>query len=260
MPGALASNLAGPAVTIVPPPPILRLPPPTPVITTIVARSATEIDLTWGAAVRATSYNVEESANGGAWTLLGGTSRNQRIALMNLKAATTYSFQVDARICSPIPNWSMPASATTFPAAPTVQVVDETQSSIEVTWNAMPGATGYTVQVGSATPVTVPASQNSYWAFGPASGTPYPFTVTAFNPSGGTPSAPVVGTTFAVAPYFTASSPSSSEIDLQWKAVPGYQISYLVQYATYSDAGTLLGIQTTSVPFATRSSALTRTR
>jgi hypothetical protein len=71
LPGALASTVA-PAGGIDPGRlPVLPIPPATPVITSIVASSANEIDLTWSSERNALSYRLEESSNGGAWTLLG---------------------------------------------------------------------------------------------------------------------------------------------------------------------------------------------
>ena len=248
VPVGAASTGAAIAETMSVPTYLPGLRPATPVIATIMARSASEIDLTWSASTGATGYQVEDSSNGGStWAVIGSTTAPSD-AVTNLNPATTYSFAVEATGPSGNSNVSQAASALTYPAAPTVKVTYEGLSDIEISWNPVPGANDYGIQVGSASPVMVPATETSYWAVGLASGTPYSFTVTAYDLAGGTPSTSVIGTTYAQAPSPTVTAASSSELDLQWKPVSGYAISYQVSIATYSN-GNLLSQQTESVPY-----------
>jgi hypothetical protein len=251
--GAVVSTVAS-AAEVTP----AILPPPhpglaAPVINLTVARSATEIDLHWTTVSGALGYRLEDSISGSnTWTILGGFGTSAD--LTNLNPDTTYLFQADAYNQYGTSSWSYSTSATTYPAAPTVQVTGEYQTGIGLSWNTVPGANYYTVQVGNGTPVD--AAGTTDYVYGLSPGTTYTFIVTAYNTSGGTPSAPVRGTTQTMPPNFTVAAASAYELDVNWNAVGGSQVSYEVSVASYFD-NDLLSQQDYSVAFNPFSSSYT---
>ncbi len=236
--GAVASTAAAAAeVTsaIVPPP---RLPVVTaPVITMTSARSAAEIDLQWTSVSGALGYVLEDSIQGSnTWTIVVGGYGNSAnftgttATLDNLSSGTTYWFRVCDFTRYGSSNWSNATMATTFTAAPTVQVTGEYQTEIDLSWNAVPGAKSYTVQVGNGTPFDAAGPTDDVYGLSP--GTSYTFTVTAYDSQGGASATQVTGTTLALPPSFTVRDASASELDVNWNAVSGPHVSYQISVAT----------------------------
>lgn len=245
-PTGIASAVASRAVVAASTPTSSATPPKTPVLTLAVARSATEIDLAWTAVPNAMVYRVQDWTNGEtSWTIVTGTSGTSA-AIVGLTPNTDYSFEVDALSASGgVSGWSSAMSATTFPAAPVVNVTGESMNQVDLAWNSVAGATYYTVQTSNGQTTTVPGTSDSYNAGGLNPDTVYTFTVTADSAYGGSSSLPVTAVTYPAIPSFTVSAVSSSELDLAWTGTPG--LSYQLSVASYFD-WTLIGTENLSVP------------
>ncbi|MFI1384067.1 fibronectin type III domain-containing protein [Embleya sp. NPDC020886] len=116
---------------------------------------------------------------------------------------------------------------TQIPAAPTgLAAGAPTASSVPLTWNAVPGATGYKVYRDGALAQTVTGTGAT--VTGLAQGTTYSFQVTATNTAGESPrSAAVSATTTGVVEVpatptgLAAGTPTATTVPLSWNAVPG---------------------------------------
>ena len=123
-------------------------PPQTPPAPSASARSESEIEVTWSAVSGATSYNLYRSTSrGGTYFLVAGDIFALRYLDSELFADTTYYYQLDA--CnsircsrnSPAGSATTQASPPAAPPAPSASAQSDTE--IEVTWNAVSGATSY---------------------------------------------------------------------------------------------------------------------
>ncbi len=114
-----------------------------PTATTVTATgvSASEIDLKWNPVPGATSYTVEQGTTKIA-TLTGNSSTSYKDT--GLAAGTTYSFTVIASDASG-GTLSAPVSTITYPALPTVNITGDYSTEIDLNWNSVQGATGYTI-------------------------------------------------------------------------------------------------------------------
>ncbi|MFE2871809.1 fibronectin type III domain-containing protein [Embleya sp. NPDC059259] len=116
---------------------------------------------------------------------------------------------------------------TQIPAAPTgLAAGAPTASSVPLSWNAVPGATGYKVYRDGALAQTVTGTGAT--VTGLAQGTTYSFQVTATNTAGESPrSAAVSATTTGVVEVpatptgLAAGTPTATTVPLSWNAVPG---------------------------------------
>lgn len=96
-------------------------------------------------------------------------------------------------------NWLEFSAQTNLPPAPTGLVADAGNGQVRLSWNAVPGATGYRVSrtgAGGATPITVATPTTpGFTDTGLANGTAYQYTVSAVNGVGvGAPSNQVSAT------------------------------------------------------------------
>ena len=209
---------------------------------TATAASSSQINLAWNGVSGATSYAVAELI-GGTWKQIttvynGGTS----FSVSGLTSGTTYNFMVGATTAAGTV-WSNSVSATTTglklaaSAAPTLTATTASSSQINLTWNGVSGATSYVVQewvnnswqqIGSTG-----SGSTSYAVTGLDGSSMYSFRVGAANAAGTTLSNSVSATTSAkltapAAPTLTATTASSSQINLAWNGVSG-ATSYAVQ-------------------------------
>jgi hypothetical protein len=202
-----------------------------------------QVDLTWSASSGATSYNLKYGTTpGGPYTTVSvnGTSRS----VTGLANGTPYYFVVSAVNGTGESVNSSEISSTPVapqpPAAPTGFNAAPGNGQIGLSWNAVAGATSYTVKYGTATgnyTVTVSNLTSTSTTITPlTNGTPYFFVVSATNGVGegansgeisSTPAAP----TPPAAPTGVNATAGDSQVTLSWNAVAG-AISYNVKYGT----------------------------
>jgi hypothetical protein len=113
------------------------------------ALSTTQVSLSWNSVSGATGYLVDEWINGG-WSQIGSFGGNATGATVNgLTPNTTYYFDVAA--CNSDGNtWADSQSVTTLatitpPAAPSFTATALSGTQVSLSWNSVPGATGYLV-------------------------------------------------------------------------------------------------------------------
>ncbi|MEY2168377.1 MULTISPECIES: hypothetical protein [unclassified Rhodanobacter] len=102
--------------------------------------------VSWGSALAATSYTLQQSSDGGgSWsTVYGGAATSTTVSGL---AAGGYVYRVQACISSNCSGWTTSATLGVWPAIPTVSVPGGTiNGPYTVSWTAATGATGYTVQ------------------------------------------------------------------------------------------------------------------
>lgn len=103
--------------------------------------------VSWSAVTGATSYNLQEQVNGGAWTTVQGNAATSWAATG--KSNGSYGYHVQACNSSGCSAWSMTANVTVLlpPSAPASISVPATSSGIfTVTWSASSTAASYTLQ------------------------------------------------------------------------------------------------------------------
>ncbi len=232
---------------------------------------ATEIDLAWTAVTHATNYKIERSTDQTLWTTLSpspaltGSSAayNDTTAL----AGTTYYYRISAIDAAGTSAPAAAAHALTIPATPTLTATVASATSVDLSWNAVTGATGYTLESSpDGTTWTGIATQagTTYTNTGLTADTSYQYRVKATDATGNSPTSAVqtVTTLLASVTGFTATATtgSSTSMDLAWTAVT-HATNYLIERsidgvnwstltpspalsgssATYADTGLLAG-------------------
>ena len=183
-----------------------------------------------------TSYQVEQSANGGTtWTVAAATVNGLSTTIGGLANGTTYRFRVTARNAAGLGTVSAIVSAIPagFAGAPTALVATPGNAQASLSWTA-PTSTGGSAIVGyrierstdaGATWTSVVANTGSAAttaiATGLTNGTSYLFRVTAINSGGaGIPSASTVTTPLTVpgAPASLVATGGDTSVTLLWTA------------------------------------------
>ncbi|WP_439679577.1 fibronectin type III domain-containing protein [Embleya sp. MST-111070] len=144
---------------------------------------------------------------------------------------------------------SGPGGGTQVPAAPTgLAAGAPTDTSVPLSWNAVPGATGYNVYRDGTKVQSVSGTSATVTGLTPS--TAYSFQVTATNSAGESPRSATVsasttggGTQVPATPTgLVAGAPTSTSVPLSWNAVPGatgynlYQNGAKVQSVTGTSA------------------------
>ncbi len=119
--------------------------PAAPATLAATAASSTQINLTWAKAAGATGYHVERMIDGADWSLIATTGATVvTYSNTGLTAATTYQYRVKSFNAS---GDSLPTAVATresYLTTPTgLAPVAQSAHEIDVTWNAVPSATGY---------------------------------------------------------------------------------------------------------------------
>ena len=193
------------------------------------ATGQTAISLTWDAVPNATSYNVYSNEN----VVVSGFAQTTYI-VKNLTPGTQYCYEVKAVNEAGESEASESACATTesepvtptVPAAPTNLVATATgQTTVSLTWTAVPNATSYNVY-SNENVVASGLTVTSYTVEGLTAGTEYCYNVTAVNEIGESEhSAEACATTESVptapaAPTnLVATATGQTTISLTWDAV-----------------------------------------
>jgi prepilin-type N-terminal cleavage/methylation domain-containing protein len=252
--------------------------PMTPVNLAAAATSGSTINLTWDAVTGANSYIVQKSTNApfsDSSTIATPTSNSA--SSNSLSTNTTYYYRVRAVNAYGQSNWSTVISAMTLilPSAPANFVaITASSTAINLTWDAVSGATGYVVQQASsdqfsdastiATPTSNSASSSSLLTF-----TTYYYRVQTVNANGSSGWSTTASATtlhgctvspnlYGVYPdcYAYDSLPVATSISGYWSTVPsGYLLEdgSAVSRTTYSDLfaaiGTTYGVGDGSTTF-----------
>ena len=160
---------------------------PTGLVATAVSPS--EIDLSWTPVTGATGYVVlRATSSGGPFTSIG-TPTSPNFANTGLSGTTTYYYVVEATDPSGNSANSATVSATTLLPAPTgVVATGVEESTINVSWTAVTGATSYVIQRSSVSggPYTTvgTSTTNSFANTGVTEEITYYYVVEAVNGSG----------------------------------------------------------------------------
>lgn len=228
----------------------------TPTVTAPASSNTGSYTVSWSAVGGATSYQVEESANGGGWTNI----HNAAGGSVAVSGKGTGSYAYRARACNAAGCGADSATATTqvtLPpgGAPTVTAPATSTGSHTVSWTAVAAATSYQlaeqVNGGGWTAVYTGAA-TSIGLTGRAPAT-YGYRAIACNAGGcaGTYSAVVNTVVSAIPPAptgFTGYSESDTSVRpplitwfLSWNAAPG---------ATYYEVQQQIGTQTPTIPYS----------
>jgi hypothetical protein len=193
---------------------------PTNLTTTVV--SNTRIDLSWtDHATDASSYEVDRSADGVAWTVLTASLPvgAQSYSDTGLADGTLYEYRVRAVNGIGGSGYATGAAAT-LPTAPTnLQVTVVSGTEMDLSWDTSAYATGYTISMRSegstdwSVIATVPATQTTYAATGlMAGGTYYAFCVVPTNSSAESAVAYVDPPTLNTPPVITSVEADPAEV------------------------------------------------
>ncbi|MBL0047827.1 MAG: fibronectin type III domain-containing protein [Bacteroidetes bacterium] len=241
--------------------------PPCSVVTGLAAASITENSaiLNWVDFAGTSGYNIRYRIIGAAsWT--NATSSINTKSLSGLTASSAYEFQIQSD-CGSGNTSAFSASVNFTSLAPPCNVPTGlspsavTNSSATLSWNAISGANGYTIQyrvVGAATWTTLTNASSSYNLSGLSANTTYEFGVQTNCTSNS--SAFAAATSFATsAPPcilpsgLAAASVSDATATLSWGAVSGaanYNIQYRIVgtsvWTTGSSASNSLNISSLS--------------
>jgi titin len=167
-----------------------------------------------------------------------------RAAPAGLNRGTKYHYRVVAANAAGESAPSLVVQETTAPDAPANVAAVAAGRSVAVTWDAAPGATGYTVErsangtSGWASVGTTDGDTLAYTNTGLTAGTRYYYRVVAANQAGRSEASAVASdTTVPPTPAsLTANAVSTSRIDLTWAAAPG-TTTYVVERSADGSTG-----------------------
>ena len=237
--------------------------PTAPLAPTGVTASAgtLRVALSWAAVSNATSYLVKRaSVSGGPYiAVASGVTATTFADTTNVLPGTTYFYVVAAVNATGTSPDSMQVSATPLPAAPaaptgTAATAAKAQvngsTAVTVNWNAVSGATSYTLKRGTSAsgPFTVIAnalSANSYSDTVTANGTTYYYVVSAVNTGGesANSAATSVRPASPAPTALTATAISRSQIRIAWADQSaneaGFKVDYSVDGANWYYLGAL---------------------
>ena len=220
---------------------------------TATVTGPTSIWLNWGSLERVTKYTIR-------WREGGATAQQRTINAMGnltyhhtgLSPNTLYYYQVKGENSSGSTAWSSPEVeirtwVTQLAAPSNVKAEAVSATSMKVTWNAVPGATGYLLQkwggsswanvgdlTGSGTTATTTTTTSQTEADGLSAAITYSYRVRAVNATSASQwSAVAEGTTKpatgGTAPTLVATSTGKSMIRLSWSGVTG-ATSYEIEW------------------------------
>lgn len=188
-----------------------------------------QITLNWTAVTGATGYNVKRSTtSGGPYTTVGTPTSSPHVD-PGLTAGTTYYYVITATNSAGAGESANSSQVSGVPtvalAAPTGVAATPGDGQVQLTWDAVSGATSYTVKRlaangASYTNVGTGITVTNFSDPGLTNGTPQFYVVCAANGSEGPPSAQVRATPFGP-PTGLVASAGSLNVALAWSASPG---------------------------------------
>lgn len=203
------------------------------------------VTLSWSAANRAFNYTIEyKTATSSTWQVAGTTSSTS-INLTGLSGSTSYNWRIKTNCTSGISGYAESTFATT--GAPQANCnppsglssTSITQSGATLSWNAVSGATSYTLEYKTKTaaswitmPVNITAA--TYAISGLSASTAYDWRVKT-NCSGGSSAYVLASLTTIAAPVcnapsgLTNSNISQNSATFQWSGVSG-ALNYTLEY------------------------------
>ena len=196
-----------------------------------VEQSESEILITWDAVPSATSYKLyRATVSGGEYAQIGDDlpALTLRYLDSGLDPNTEYFYQLEACNSGGCSGRSAEFSAATRVSPPVLTVVAQSDSEIEVTWDAVQDATVYnlyrsTVSGGEYAQIGEDLSTLTlYTDSGLSAYTEYFYQMEACNSGGCSRRLPEVSVTTRVSPpVLSVVAQSESEIEAAWIAVPG---------------------------------------
>ncbi|WP_339158526.1 endo-1,4-beta-xylanase [Paenibacillus sp. FSL W8-0186] len=180
-------------------------PPATPTGLTATAGNA-QVSLAWSPVSGATSYTVKRATtSGGPYTNVATGLTTASYTNTGLTNGTTYYYVVSASNSigqgpDSVQVSATPAAGTQAPSAPTGLAATAGNAQVSLTWNAVSGATSYTVKRattsgGPYTDVATGLTTASYTNTGLTNGTTYYYVVSASNSAGQSPNSAQVSAT-----------------------------------------------------------------
>jgi serine protease AprX len=223
--GSFAADVFG-ALGAPPPPPT---PPAAPTLSA-QAVSTSQVDLSWAAVPGADGYTLDRCTGTGctSFATIAPSLTQTSFSNTGLAASTSYSYRLRAYNAGGPSDWSTVATAVTQtpvvppPATPTLSAQAVSSSQVDLSWAAVPGADGYTLDrctgAGCTTFVTIAPSltQTSFSNTGLAASTSYSYRLRAYN-AGGPSGWSTVATAVTQAPLKIPSTP----VGLTGTATPG---------------------------------------
>ena len=219
---------------------------PTPVApavdtTLTITPGAGQVTLNWTAVPGGVGYVIEEAtAPGGPYTYIASITELTYV-ITGLNNNTTYYFTVQPTNYGGSAPTPAATAATTPLAPPSTLTATAGNTQISLTWPAVAGASGYTVERGAVTggPYTTVGAPTgvSYTDNGLTNGTAYYYVVATNNANGTGPlseeatATPV--TTVPVSPANLKATPGNTEVVLTWTASAG-ATGYIVRQAVQS--------------------------
>ncbi|HTQ37169.1 MAG TPA: hypothetical protein VMH77_09045 [Steroidobacteraceae bacterium] len=218
----------------------------------------TQVALTWSAVSGATTYSVYRSTSAG----VAETTANRIAAGLNSVAYTdtgltngiTYHYAVTASNSGGESGESSEVAATPQPAKPNAPAglgANPGSTQVALAWNAISGATSYSVYRSTAAGVAVTAANRvasglnsaAYTDMGLANDTTYYYVVTASNAGGESAASNEVSAMPQLAkpdaPTGLGATPASTQVALTWSAIAG--ATYSVYRSTSAGVAVMAG-------------------
>jgi fibronectin type 3 domain-containing protein len=207
-------------------------------LTAATPLSASSLELTWGAATGADSYDIRYGTNSGSYTdtVVGATSP---YTLTGLSAGTTYYISIQAKniIGAGTSHNSNELSAKTSPAAPATLSAAASTGQVALTWSSVSSATSYNIYRGtvSGTHTLLTSGQigTTFTDSTVTNGTIYYYVITAHNGTESVKSSEASAQPIASFSITSTTALSTTSIEVTWPTTAG-ATAYDVRYGTSS--------------------------
>lgn len=207
-------------------------PPDTPTGVNAVARSGSQIDVSWSDVSQESGYKVERSPNGtDGWAVVGTPAANvTSFSDVGLSGSTTYYYRVTAsnEIGDSAPSNVVSARTLGIPAAPaTLAATARSTTQIDLNWSNVSEENGYKVQRSTASTGpwsqigTTAANVTIFANTGLVNNTTYYYRVIAYNSVGDSPPSPIASAktgdvTAPSVPTGLRTTPARGKVTLNW--------------------------------------------